>query len=150
MNQSKAIPISILSGLILGLIGVHLMGYVAAIAIPKEYFLWFKDNLFIELGIVILGIVEQFLGFGLLALVTGYVLGKVTLSNWLVNCIICYFSVLLYLSVGSALVYGGSISNPFAAASFSYLIPLFVLPTCLMAATYMASTRYNKKINKDT
>jgi hypothetical protein len=81
MNQSKAIPISILSGLILGLIGVHLMGYVAAIAIPKEYFLWFKDNLFIELGIVILGIVEQFLGFGLLALVTGYVLGKATKGN---------------------------------------------------------------------
>ncbi|MCH2056324.1 MAG: hypothetical protein MK214_06870 [Thalassotalea sp.] len=150
MNQSKAIPISILSGLILGLIGVHLMGYVAAIAIPKEYFLWFKENLFIELGIVILGIVEQFLGFGFLALITGYVLGKITLSSWLVNCIICYLSVLLYSSVGSALVYGGSISNPFAAASFSYFLPLLVLPACLMAATYMASTRYNKKINKGT
>ena len=144
MNQSKTIPISILSGLILGLIGVHLMGYVAAIAIPKEYFLWFKNNLFIELGVVVLGIVEQFLGFGLLALITGYVLGKVTLSNWLVNCIVCYFSVLLYLSVGSALMYGGSISNPFAAASLSDFIPLLVLPACLMVATYKASTRYNK------
>lgn len=150
MNQSKAIPISILSGLILGLIGVHLMGYVAAIAIPKEYFLWFKENLLVELGMVILGIVEQFFGFGLLALITGYLLGKVTLSNWLVNSIICYFSVLLYFSVGSAFVYGGSISNPFAGVSILYLLPSLVLPACLIAATYVASTRYNKKINKDT
>ena len=150
MNQSKAIPISILSGLILGLIGVHLMGYVAAIAIPKEYFLWFKENLFIELGMVILGVVEQFFGFGILALITGYILGKVTLSNWLANSIICYISVLLYFSVGSALVYGGSISNPFAGVSSLYFLPSLVLPACLMATTYMASTRYNKKINKDT
>ena len=150
MNQSKAIPISILSGLILGLIGVHLMGYVAAIAIPKEYFLWFKENLFIELGMVILGVVEQFFGFVILALITGYILGKVTLSNWLANSIICYISVLLYFSVGSALVYGGSISNPFAGVSSLYFLPSLVLPACLMATTYMASTRYNKKINKDT
>ncbi|WP_057831439.1 hypothetical protein [Colwellia sp. TT2012] len=150
MNQSKAIPISILSGLILGLIGVHLMGYVAAIAIPKEYFMWFKENLFVELGMVILGIVEQFFGFGLLALITGYVLGKVTLSNWLVNSIICYLSVLFYFSVGSAFVYGGSISNPFAGVSILYFLPSLVLPACLIAATYIASTRYNKKINKDT
>jgi hypothetical protein len=149
MNQSKAIPISILSGLILGFIGVHLMGYVAAIAIPKEYFLWFKENLFIELGMIALGIIEQFFGFGILALITGYILGKVTMSNWLANSIICYFSVLLYFSVGAVLVYGGSISNPFAGISSLYLIPSLVLPACLIVATYMASTRYNKKINKD-
>jgi hypothetical protein len=125
------------------------MGYVVAIAIPKEYFLWFKGNLFVELGMIILGILEQFSGFGILALITGYILGKVTLSNWLANSIIHYFSVLLYFLVGSALVYLGSISNPFAGVSSLYLLPLFVLPACLMAAIYMASTRYNKQINKD-
>ena len=148
MNQSKAIAISILSGLIIGLIGVHLMGYVAAIAVPKAYFLWFKENLFAELAMVILRIVEQFMVFGLLALITGYVLGKITRSHWFVNSIICYFSVLLYFSVGSAFVYGGSISNPFAGFSMLYFLPSLVLPACLIAATYMASPRDNK-INKD-
>jgi len=144
MNQSKAIPISISSGFILGLIGVHLMGYIAAIPMPEKYFLWFKENLFVELGIGILMMVEQFLAFGLLALITGYFLGRVTLSNWLSNSIICYFSVLLYISVGSTLVYGGSISNPFAGISSINFLSLFVLPICLIAATYMASTKVDK------
>lgn len=133
-----------MSGLILGLIGVHLMGYIAAIAIPKEYFLWFEENLFIELGFFILGLVEQFLGFGILALITGYILGKVTLSNWLAYSLICYVSVLFYFSVGSALVYGSPISNPFAGISSLYFLPSLVLPACLLMASYMASTRYNK------
>jgi hypothetical protein len=149
MNQSKAIPISILSGLIIGLIGVHLMGYLAAIAIPKEYFLWFEENLFIELGIIILTITEHFLGFGILALITGYILGRLTLSNWLINSLVCYFSVLLYGTVGVAIVYGGPITNPFAGVSMLYSLSLLVLPVCLIASTYMAFTRYNKPIKLD-
>ena len=86
--------------------------------------------------------------FGLLALITGSVLGKITRSHWFVNSIICYFSVLLYFSVGSAFVYGGSISNPVAGFSMLYFLPSLVLPACLIAATYMASPRDNK-INKD-
>lgn len=139
MNQSKAIPISILSGLILGLIGVHLTGYVAAIAIPEEYFLWFEENLFVELGLVILAIVEQFFGFGILALITGYVLGKITLSNWVANSVVCYFSVLIYFSVGSAMVYGGSVTNPFEGFAALHFFPTLVLPICLMTAAYIAS-----------
>ncbi|MEW6997426.1 hypothetical protein AADZ86_06965 [Colwelliaceae bacterium BS250] len=151
MNQQKAIIISILSGLILGCIGVHLMGFVAAVAIPEEYFLWFKENLFVEMGMVLLGIVGQFFGFGILALITGYILGKVTRSNWLKNSAICYLAVLFYFSVGSAMVHGGPISNPFSGVSLLSFIPMFVLPVCLISSTYLASTRYNNKlINKDT
>lgn len=144
MNNSKAIASPIFSGLMLGLIGEYLMGFASAIAIPTEYFLWFKENIFADLGLIILSIAQNFMVFGLLALITGYLLSKLTPTHWLTNSIICYLSVLLYFSVGSALVYGGAISNPFAGLSNLYFLPTLVLPACLLASTYMASTKHNK------
>lgn len=122
------------------------MGYIAAIAIPEEYFLWFEENLIIELGTVILWMAEQFFAYGILALVAGYILGKVTQSNWLTTSVICYFSVLFYFSIGSTLVYGGSISNPFENVFSLYFLPSLVLPTCLILSTYIAYKRYSERI----
>lgn len=146
MSTTKAILTSIILGIIIGLVGMYLMGYIAAIAIPKEYFLWFEENLIIEFGTVILLVLEQFFAYGILALGTGYILGKVTQSNWLANSVICYLSVLFYFSIGSSLVYGGSISNPFENVFSLYFLPSLVLPTCLMLSTYIAYKRYSKHI----
>ena len=142
MNQKKTLLISILSGLMIGFIGVYLIGYLAAIAIPKAYFLWFKENFSAELGMIIIGVVEQFLAFGILALIAGYFLGKVNRATWLTNSITCYLSVLFYLSVGYSLIYDTSITNPFSGVSSLYFIPMLVLPFCLLISTYVASTKY--------
>lgn len=88
-----------------------------------------------------IGVIEQFFAFGILALIAGYFLGKVTRSTWLTNSIICYLSVLLYVSVGHALIYDTSITNPFAGVSSLYFIPMLVLPFGLLISTYVASTK---------
>jgi len=57
---------SIALGLCLVAIGVFLMGYVAAIAVLKEYILWFENN---ELARSTINVISQFLAFGVVAII---------------------------------------------------------------------------------
>lgn len=128
-----------LIGIILGAIGVHVMGYVAAVVIPVDFLFWFENE---ALASAAISFVSQFLGFGILAILLGLIVGRLS-RQWLLNSVICYAAFVFYLSVGSALVYGGGITNPFAGLQSSDFFSFLIVPVCLLLATSLASKKHS-------
>jgi len=139
VNQYKDIIYSALLGTALGILGVFLMGHIAALAIPRDFFLWF-DNA--ELALSIINTISQFLAFGIIAIIIGTVLGRLS-KRWFPNSVVCYSAFLLYLILGTALIDGGEIFNPFSGFTFYNLPSVLLLPACLMASTCLSARRYN-------
>lgn len=137
LNQYKEIFYSMLLGTILGATGVFLMGYVAAIYIPEEFILWFRNN---HLAHTLISFISQFLAFGIIAIVIGIILGRLS-KKWFLNTLVCYLAFLIYLSVGTALVYGGEISNPFIGFSWYEMPSVLLLPACLLFSTYLSAKK---------
>lgn len=139
--QLKEIAYSVLLGLLLGLIGAHITGYVAAIAISEEL----TTQLNPEITVLIIGVITQFLGFGILAIFVGMILGRLP-ARWLLTSSFCYLGFILYLSVGSAFVYDTDIFNPYSGITQWPLAPSFiVLPMCLFIATYCSAKRKEQR-----
>ncbi len=136
-NNFKVIIYSIGLGLCLGAIGVILMGYVAAIAIPVECILWFDSN---EIANAIIYFISHFLAFGTLAIATGMILGRLS-EMWILTSVVCYASFLFYLSIGTSLVYKTEISNPFAGFTYFDLPTILLLPLCLFVSTWIAAKK---------
>jgi hypothetical protein len=136
-NQYREIFCSALLGTAIGALGVFLMGYIAAVAIPKEFILWFGNN---ELALLVINTISQFLAFGVTALIAGSILGRLS-KLWLLNSLVCYLAFLFYLTAGVSLVYGGEISNPFPDFTFYHLPSLLLLPACLFASTYLSAKK---------
>jgi hypothetical protein len=137
VNQYKEIIYSALLGMALGALGVFLMGHIAAVAIPNEFFSWFENT---ELALFIINTISQFLAFGVIAIIIGTVLGRLS-KRWFLNSLVCYLAFLLYLTVGTAMVYGGEISNPFSGFTFYNLPSLLLLPVCLLASTCLSARK---------
>jgi|TARA_B110000285_G_C14712322_1_gene418363 hypothetical protein len=129
---------SVVLGILLGVAGVHLSGYVAAVAIPKDLLTVFSP----EISVFIFSVLTQFISFGLLAIIVGIILGRRS-SRWLYTSIVCYIAFILYLSVGVALVYDTEISNPYwGGLSYWWLAASYlVLPICLFMPTFLVQKR---------
>ncbi|WKD50066.1 hypothetical protein [Microbulbifer spongiae] len=93
-------------------VGVIVTGYLAAIAIPKAFFLWLQEHLSLDLGFVLITIVQQILGFGFLFLAAGYFATKRLCLSPIISVLCVLIGFWLYLVVGLALVYETPISNP--------------------------------------
>lgn len=138
-TRIKAVIYALALGVSLGSIGVLLMGYIAAIAIPAEWVLWFGNN---DLAILSINFVSQLIAFGIITIVTGTVLGRIS-AKWLLNSALCYVGFLFYMSVGIALVYETEISNPYVGFGDLDLPAIIFLPLCLMVSTWLtAKTRF--------
>ncbi|WP_299947340.1 hypothetical protein [uncultured Microbulbifer sp.] len=113
-------------GILVSAVGVIVTGYLAAVAIPKAFFLWFQDHFSLDLGFVLITIVQQILGFGFLFLAAGYFISKrLPLSPVAaVSCLLIGFWI--YLVVGVALIYETPISNPIPTLNTLVFITLSV------------------------
>ena len=143
MEKWKLILTSLLIGMIYGAIGIYIMGYVAAIAIPKEFY----ELLGSKLGYVTLGIVNQFIAFGLVAILTGYILGRISYSHWLLSALTCFAGIHIYGSIVIAYIYDIEIIWPYSQMTLLLFPESLVMPTCLFLSTYMTSRRYNQQLN---
>ena len=137
VNQYREITYSTVLGITLGVLGVFLMGYIAAFEIPKEFILWFQNT---EIALLVINTFSQFLAFGVIAIVIGTVLGRLS-KRWFLNSLICYLAFLLYLTVGTAMVYGGEVSNPFSGFTFYSLPSVLLLPVFLFISTYVSARK---------
>jgi hypothetical protein len=139
-NVGNAVYSGVL-GLLLGVAGVHLNGYVAAVTIPEDFFTAFNP----EITVFIVNVITQFISFGLLAMIVGAILGRLS-SRWLFTSTVCYIAFMLYLSVGVAFVYSTEISNPYSGGlSYWWLTASYlVLPICLFMATFLAKKRQSR------
>lgn len=136
-NQNKAIFWSVLLGLSLGAIGVFLMGYVSAIAIP--------ENMIRALGnqttaSMVISFIVHFISYGVLAIIVGFSIGNLS-SRWMLNSVVCYIALLLYWSVGVSIVYGGEIVNPFFGFSLIDLPVYLTVPLCLLLCSRFTAKR---------
>ena len=61
-------------GLLLGIAGLHLNGYVAAVAIPDDFLTVFSP----DTTALIMRVTTQFISFGLLAMIVGAILGRLS------------------------------------------------------------------------
>lgn len=136
-NQYKEIIYSALLGMVLGALGVFLMGYIAAVAIPKEFFSWFENT---ESALLVINSISQFLAFGVIAIITGTVIGRLS-KRWFLNSFVCYMAFLLYLIIGTAIIYGGEVSNPFSGFTFHSLPSVLLLPVCLLASSFLSARK---------
>lgn len=110
-------------GILVSAIGVVVTSYLAAIAVPEEYFLWFQEHLSHRHGFVLITIVQQILGFGLLFLAAGYFATKRLSLSPIVSVFCVIIGFWLYRVVGVALVYETPIRNPIPALN----LPVFIL-----------------------
>jgi len=126
-KKFKEIFYSLALGLGMGAIGVFLIGYIAAVAIPKEFFSLFENTRIASLSIAV---ISQFLAFGVIAICVGLVLGRLS-KRWLLNSTVCYLAFLFYLGFGVALVYQVEISNPYSVLSYLDIPMIILVPLCL-------------------
>jgi hypothetical protein len=133
----KEIIYSALLGSALGSLGVFLMGSIAAVAIPKEFFSWFGN---VDLALFVISTISQFLAFGVIGIMIGTILGRLS-KRWFLNSLVCYLAFLLYLTVGTAMIYGGDVTNPFSGLTFHNLPSILLLPACLLASTFLSARK---------
>lgn len=137
-SQLKGIIYASGLGISLGAIGVFIMGYVAAIAIPAELILWFGNN---TLASISINFVSQFLAFGVLAIIIGIILGRLS-KKWLLNSTACYIGFIFYTTIGLALIYQTQISNPYAGfTSYLYIPSIILTPLCLIGSTWLTAKK---------
>ena len=140
MTQAKTILLAIISGLIIAFIGEFLMGYLAAIAVPSEYFIWFRDSFFKGAGLLLLDVFNQFIAFGLLGIIAGITIGRKAPSSWFKTSAICYLVILLYFTIRM-----GSFPLPYGSSGVPWWLYLSmgVLPLCITMASRFAANQYN-------
>lgn len=139
-NQVKGIIYSLVLGLALGVVGVYLMGYVAAIHVPVEWVLWFENQ---DLASRVITFVSQLLAFGIIAIIAGLILGRAS-DKWVLNSMLCYLAAMAYITIGTALIYKVEISNPYAGLGYLDIPTITLLPICLLISAWL-STRQPKK-----
>jgi len=150
VNKEKLAILSIVLGVLVGVIGTNIMGVVAAIAIPKGYFNWFQEYLNFQSGYFVLSVVEQFLGFGIIAAIAGYIIGKTSPKNWLMYSGIGYATATLYMIVGNVFIYDVPVINPVVSLSnLNYAIHFIVLSLCFFSVAYVSAKKHNKLSQQD-
>ena len=123
-------------GLAVGATGAIIVGYLAAIAIPAEFFIWFDELGLLGLARFIIAFLMQLLSFGILAALIGQVLGRT--NHWLSNSLISYLSMISYIAIVDA-------SNPFTITIESLTFGLVAL-LCLLASAYRSNNTYYKNL----
>ena len=138
-KQIKGIIYSIVIGFILGIFGTMLAGYVAAIAIPHDWVSALGSGQF---ATIVLATATQLFSFGVLALLAGQALGRLS-NRWLLNSTICYLSLLFYMTIGSALISNSKIIslNPYSGLNAFDIPSLAILPLCLIFSTWFAAKK---------
>jgi hypothetical protein len=101
-----------------------------------------------EISVFIVSVITQFISFGLLAIIVGLILGRLS-SRWLSTSTVCYIVFLLYLFVGVELVYDTEILNPYLGSlSYWWLASSYlVLPSCLFTSTLLAKRGAESAVN---
>lgn len=126
MDRYIKIFLAVCAGILVSAIGVEITGYLSAIAVPEEYFLWLQSNLSLSVGFALLYTLQSIAGFGILLLAAGYFVTK-GLSLHPVTAVSCLLvGFWLYLVVGLSLVYGGPMINPVPGINLSVIIMLVI------------------------
>ena len=129
LEECTGVAYSILLGITLGLSGEFLMSFIAAVAIPKEVFVWFEDS---RTPLMLINAISQFLAFGISSIVIGGILGRLS-ERWFLNSAVCYMVFLLY-------IFGVSGTELMLQFTFHNPVIVFVLPVCLlMFSSFSAS-----------
>ncbi len=137
-------------GVLLAFIGEWLMGYAAAVAIPKAYFAWFEDFGQNALALFFIGLARWIVSYTIVALAAGWIIGKYFTRHWLSGALVCYLASQAYAYRYAVSVQQQSlvISNPFSGMPFdSYWhqwLPALFLPLCLLLAARRVAQKYRK------
>ncbi|MFV8781152.1 hypothetical protein ACNKU7_01905 [Microbulbifer sp. SA54] len=146
MNVYSKIFLAAIAGALASAISMTLMGYLAAVTIPKEFFSWFQQSP--NLGFVLLTSVQQILAYGLPLLAAGYlVVKRLSLATGpaLLSLLAGFW---LYTIVGTALIYQAPLQNPFAALSLPMVIML-TIHILFLAAGIALGKRYSQRISAE-
>lgn len=130
--------ISIALGIALGAIGIVLIGYLAAVAIPVEFYLWFDQHSSLKVARVLTAFSMQLLGFGVLAALLGQTLGKT--KHWLSNSLVSYLSMVVYVTV---LGTGDTFNGLSIESTMFAIVPL----ASLLSSAYLSHKKYNNKLS---
>lgn len=129
INSIKPLTLSVLFGAVISIVGVNFMGYVMAIAIPPSFFSYFDNP---DLSLFLVAVFNQLLTFTLLALVSGYLLGKVAQREWRLNALLCYLTFLFIM----VFAYSVSLRDLFGLG-YIYNITNLLTPIALFLSAYL-------------
>ncbi len=147
MTFTKTIFIAVIFGFIIALMGEFSIGILAVIAVPEAYFHWTKEVLFKGSGLLILDFIQQFMGYGLLGIFAGIILGNITPLKWLITSTVCYLTVIVYFTVQMRTIplpYWSSNTAPWWLS-----LSAVVLPVCIIMASYFAVRQHNQGLVLD-
>ncbi|TMP01958.1 hypothetical protein CWC11_20385 [Pseudoalteromonas sp. S3178] len=121
MNNIKNILVSIFSGIALAIIGSYLTGHTSALVMPVSFgnLIWAWDIF-----------VVQLLGFGLLAIASGFLVAYITNKNFLFSVVAVFLITQLYLSF--------VIGDGF----YFYFPHILTMLVCLCAGWYVARKKF--------
>lgn len=140
MEKVREYLLSAVLGLITGMVGAYLMGYLAAIVIPESVFQWLEENQSVLVGMVALDIIFQFFAFGVLGILSALLIARFQKNDWRINTLAYYA---FYMTVVVAVIYSVQIqpivSLPYIKQTLG--LPILVLPLCLVITGYFANRR---------
>lgn len=143
MEKVREYLLSAVLGLITGMVGAYLMGYLAAIVIPESVFQWLEENQSVLVGMVALDIIFQFFAFGVLGILSALLIARFQKNDWRINTLAYYASYIFYMTVVVAVIYSVQIqpivSLPYIKQTLG--LPILVLPLCLVITGYFANRR---------
>ena len=145
MDYRKIIILASILGVAIGFIGGYITGFLAAIAIPIEFVQWFTDNIFRGANLIVQDIVIQFIGFGILGIISGIILGRLNPSKWLLSSVICYLAFWLYFA-SLEYISGYSASYSMSGVPWWLFVHILVFPICVTMSAYSAAHRHNKSV----
>lgn len=123
MKHLMDLFISLLAGTVIALVGIYLVGYTAAFAMPT----WFSPAIFLWDLLVV-----QLLSFGLASLLGTYLVVRLVQ----VNPIFLFAISLTAIVVAPKLLYGGSINI--------YWLNLLVVAICLSFGCFLGKKMHSK------
>lgn len=141
MEKVREYLLSAVLGLITGMVGAYLMGYLAAIVIPESVFQWLEENQSVLVGMVALDIIFQFFAFSILGILSALLIARFQKNDWRINTLAYYASYIFYMTVVVAVIYSVQIqpivSLPYIKQTLG--LPILVLPLCLVITGYFAN-----------
>lgn len=129
--------ISMALGIALGAVGVIIVGLLASLAAPVEFYTWLDQHSSRQVAQLIISFLMQLLGFGVLAALLGQTLGKT--KHWLSNSLVSYLSMISYVTILGT-------GKPFSGITIESTMFAVVPLASLLISAHLSHKKYNNKL----
>jgi hypothetical protein len=134
--------ISLLAGFAVAVASVQIMGIILAVAVPSDFYAWFRELGSIETGIFITELALICCTVGLLSFAVLSAVYRFIFPASGLSCLAFIIGVFLTVYIGIPLFYGIPVSTPFARQWWGYGFEIAIVAASV--AAYLLSGRLGR------